>query len=83
MVLGRRADDYSFTRENSRESLKKCLVLINSDVLLYIDRLHFSQEHVGRFEVDAADCKTVYLSEYVIFSVSIVKDLKIKLFLLL
>jgi hypothetical protein len=26
----------------------------------------FNQENVGKREVDAADCKTVYLSEYVI-----------------
>lgn len=28
----------------------------------------FNQENVGKREVDAADCKTVYLSEYVIIS---------------
>lgn len=28
--------------------------------------LCFAQENVGRREVDAADCKTVYLSEYAI-----------------
>jgi hypothetical protein len=42
----------------------------------------FSQEHVGRFEVDAADCKTVYLAIRlgVCDHFLLVKDLKNKLF---
>lgn len=38
----------------------------------------FLQDNVGRHEVDAADCKTVYLSEYAITSLS--KDLQNTLF---
>lgn len=47
-------------------------------VIIIYNWLHFAQEKVGRCEIDAAGCKTVYLSEYVSIIVLIVYYLDIE-----